>query len=409
MSNGEQAFRRPRIVDFSTHLSGPTASQLLTQMGADVIKVENARIGDGNRGMGPYIDGNGLLHVALNGGTRSLAIDRHSPNWDRVIAACARWADAVLVGTRPADARRRGLDFATMVRANPKLVYCSISGFGDAGPWRDFTAHGQTIDAFAGLVKLEKDGGGPRTLQGWRSTATTLGGVFAALGVYAALYNRDHGVDHAQYVSISLWGVGMWWSWRDSTMLANTGERWTEYTELGARYNLYATADDRVVLVAPSERKFWESFCDTLQLPEEFRAHGDWTASGMDHGEGPEYEEERKAIAERIAARPLAEWVKVFGGLQIPFAPLLTIEEALASEHALANGVMRTAMAGTTEVKVPATPVRMAPNDEPPSQQMPSVGSLPDLGANTDEVLAELGLGELSAADLRATPEASPA
>jgi crotonobetainyl-CoA:carnitine CoA-transferase CaiB-like acyl-CoA transferase len=296
-----------------------------------------------------------------------------------------------------------------MARANPRLVYCSISGFGDAGPWRDHTAHGQTIDALAGLVKLEKDGGAPRTMQGWRSTATTLGGVFAALGVYSALYRRDHGVDHAQYVSVSLWSAGMWWSWRDTTMLANTGNRWTEYTELGSRYSLYSTADDRVILVAPSERKFWEKFCDVLQLPDDVRTHGDWTASGMDHGEGPEYEAERAVIAERIASRPLAEWVKLLSAIEIPFAPLLTIEEALGSEHAAANGVMRAAMLGDTEVQIPATPVRFADADTPQSQVLPNAGGVPDIGADTDAVLAELGLGELSAADLRATPEASPA
>lgn len=398
MASGE---RRPRIVDFSTHLSGPMAAELLTQMGADVIKVENPRTGDGNRGMGPYIEGQGLLHVALNGGARSLAVDRHSPSWPRVIDACARWADAVLVGTRPADARRRGLDFATMARANPRLVYCSISGFGDAGPWRNYTAHGQTIDALAGLVRLEPGDGPPRTLSGWRSSGTTLGGVFAALGVYAALHRRDQGVDHAQYVSVSLWSCAMWWSWRDTTTLANTGQRWMEYTELGARYCMYRTADNRTILVAPSERRFWERFCDVLDLPEEMRNHGDWSQSGMDHGAGPEYEAERQLIAERMAQRPLAEWVELLEPQELPFAPVLTVEEALSSQHAADNGVMRAAQLDGSQVQVPATPVRIAETDEARPQQLPSVGRLSDLGGDTDSVLAELGLADLQAADLR--------
>jgi crotonobetainyl-CoA:carnitine CoA-transferase CaiB-like acyl-CoA transferase len=391
---------RPRIVDFSTHLSGPVASQLLTQMGADVVKVENPRTGDGNRGFGPFIDGTGLLHVALNGGTRSLTVDRHSPNWPRVIEACARWADAVLVGTRPADAQRRGLDFATMARANSRLVYCSISGFGDAGPWRDYTAHGQTIDALAGLVKLEPDGGPPRTMTGWRSSGTTLGGVFAALGVYAALYRRDHGVNHAQYVSVSLWSSAMWWSWRDTTMLANTGERWTEYTDLGSRYAMYRTGDDRVMLVAPMERRFWDRFCDILDLPDEHRNHGDWAASGMEQGKGPEFDAERSVITERLAQRPMAEWVELLQAQEIPFAPILTVEEALSSEHAAANGVMRPAAMNGGEVHVPATPMRIA-DSEPAPQQLGPVGRLPELGGDTDAVLAELGLADLRAADLR--------
>src|ERR1700685_1120205 len=91
-----------RIVDFSTHLSGPIASHLLQDLGADVIKVENSRTGDGNRGALPTTDNVDLMRLAPTPGTRSIAADRHSPAWPRLIDACARWADAVIVGTRPA-------------------------------------------------------------------------------------------------------------------------------------------------------------------------------------------------------------------------------------------------------------------------------------------------------------------
>ena len=91
--------RRPHVVDFSTHWSGPFASHILTDLGADVVKVENPSIGDGNRGLDPMIDGVGMVHVALNAGTRSLAFDRRSPDWPAVVGALARWADVVIVGT----------------------------------------------------------------------------------------------------------------------------------------------------------------------------------------------------------------------------------------------------------------------------------------------------------------------
>src|ERR1700749_5076919 len=121
---------RMRIADFSTHLSGPMASHLLAEAGADVIKVEHPVFGDGNRGMSPKIAGTGDFHIGLNSGARSLALSSRSPHWHDVIAACARWADAVIVGSRPVDARRRGLDFASIAAANPSIVYCSVSGYG---------------------------------------------------------------------------------------------------------------------------------------------------------------------------------------------------------------------------------------------------------------------------------------
>lgn len=381
----------PRIVDFSTHLSGPLATHLLSELGATVIKVENPRTGDGNRGDGELIEGVGVMHLALNSGARSLAIDRHSEEWPRVIAACAEWADAVVVGTRPSDARRRGMDFATMRAANPRLVYCSISGFGDAGPWRDYTAHGQTIDAFAGLVPIVPGDPQPHTRSGWRTTGTTLGGVFAAMGVLAALNRRERGVEHAQYVSVSLWQAAMWWSWRDLTTLANTGDPWLDYSDLGSRYSLYGTADDRVLLLAPIEQRFWERFCALLDLPDEWRGRGDWSASGMEHGAGPEHDDERRLIAERIGERTLDEWVPVLAAEEIPFAPLLTVADAMRSEHAEVNGVLRESSVGGKSLRIPAAPMRFAADDEIVGP-LPPMSSPPDLGQHSEEILAELGV-----------------
>jgi alpha-methylacyl-CoA racemase len=382
-----------RIVDFSTHLSGPLATHLLSELGATVIKVENPRTGDGNRGIFTVDEeGMGMLHLALNTGARSLAVDRRSDEWPEVIAACACWADAVVVGARPADARRRGMDFETMKAANPRLVYCSISGFGDHGPWRDLTAHGQTIDGFAGLVPVVPDGVQPVTQPGWRTAGTTLGGVFAALGILAAIHRRDHGTDHAQYVGVSLWHAAMWWSWRDMTMLANAGEPWLDYSDLGSRYSLYRGADGRVALCAPSERRFWLPFVDLLGLPAEWKDVGDWSRSGMDHGAGEDYAHERVAIAERFATRTIDEWAPLFAAAEIPFAPILTLEEAMTSEHAEVNGVMRaTTSADGTTYRIPAAPLNLAGDDNAAPRAEP-MAPPPAIGEHTAELLEELGV-----------------
>ncbi len=383
-----------RIVDFSTHLSGPLASHLLCELGADVIKVENPRTGDGNRGIFDVGGGMGMMHLALNSGARSLAVDRRSEQWPEVIAACARWADAVVVGARPVDARRRGMDFETMKAHNPSLIYCSISGFGDHGPWRDLTAHGQTIDGLAGQV-LTIDGEiQPETQPGWRTAGTTLGGVFAALGILAAVHRRDRGLDTAQYLGVSLWHSAMWWSWRDLTTLANTGERWLDYSDLGSRYSLYRTQDGHAALVAPSERRFWEPFVDLVGLPADWKSYGDWSGSGMDHGAGEPYAHERPVIAERIATRSLEHWTAVFAEAEIPFAPILSLDEAMHSEHARVNGVMRqTTTPDGRSYSLPASPIRISDNDREAVGAGP-IGPPPEIGADTESVLAELGLAQ---------------
>jgi crotonobetainyl-CoA:carnitine CoA-transferase CaiB-like acyl-CoA transferase len=387
-----------RIVDFSTHLSGPIASHLLMEMGATVIKIENPRTGDGNRGAFEVTNGVGLMHLALNSGTRSLAVDRHSKEWPQVVEACARWADAAVVGSRPVDARRRGMDFLTMQQANPDIIYCSISGFGDEGPWKDHTAHGQTIDSFAGLVPTVMGEFQPQTLGGWRTSGTTLGGVFAALGILNALLRRARGEARAQYLSVSLWQAAMWWSWRDLTMLANTGAPWLDYSDLGSRYSLYATSDDRVLLVAPVEQKFWHAFCDLIGLGTDYRSSGTWGLSGMEFGVGDTFTEERKRIAAAIGQRPLSEWTALLKNTDIPFAPVLTLGEAMASEHAAVNGLMRTTSVAGREFEIPASPIRTADGCETLTRPG-SLSSPPDIGEQSLEVLRELGLEDLARAE----------
>lgn len=384
----DKTSRPLRIVDFSTHLSGPLAAHLLTEMGAEVVKVENPRSGDGNRGNVPLIRGYGMMHLALNSGARSLTVDRRSDQWEETIAACAQWADAVLVGARPKDARKRGMDFETMAAHNPELIYVSLSGFGDQGPWKDYTAHGQTIDALAGLVPVEDGGLQPATRPGWRTAGTSLAGVFAALGVFAAARRRDQGHSEPQYLSVSLWGAAMWWNWRDITMLANTGEPWFDYSDIGSRYSLYWTKDRRVLLCAPTEKRFWESFVKILGLPAEWSEVGNWDP--MENGAGDEFAHERVAIAEALATRDLSHWVPLLEEAEIPFAPVLSIDDALNSDHAEANGVLRPTTLAGEPAQVPAIPIKWG--QRPEDQILGPLSAPPELGEHSEEIRKDLGL-----------------
>lgn len=387
-----------RIADFSTHLSGPMASHLLAEAGADVIKVEHPVFGDGNRGMSPKIAGTGDFHIGLNSGARSLAVSSRSAHWNEVVQACARWADAVIVGSRPADARKRGLDFASLSAVNPRLVYCAVSGYGLRGPWQDFPAHGQNVDALAGAVPVEESGGRLVTGKGWRSSGTTLAGVFAALGVLAALARRAE-QPGPQFVHVSLWHSAMWWRWRDLNDLANIGHPWPDYRDLGPRYSLYRTADDGVVLVCPLEEKFWTRFCGLLELPAAVASRGTWERSngGMDYGYPGEYE----LIAAAMIRKPREYWTAELERLGIPFAPVLDVAEAMNSEHAGANDLMRATSFHDQALKVVASPVQthIAP-DGGDLEPLPALTAAPGIGEQGAEILSELGLS-LSPEDVK--------
>lgn len=390
----------PRVVDFSVHFSGPIASRHMAQLGADVLKVEAPGRGDGNRWDAPRIDDASALHFYLSAGARSLVFDGRSPEWADVVAAACRWADVVVVGNTPARAAKLGIDVASVRAHNPEVVYCSITGYGLAGPWHDYPAHGLNTDAFAGAVPHEDDGGHPAAPARFRTAGTTFAGVEAALGIYAGLARQRAGLG-GQFVHVSVWESALAWQWRDTTIDMNLDEEWLQYRELGPRYAMYSTKDDKVLLVCPIEQRFWEAFCDLVELPAELRGRGDWT-HGADYGE--RYDDEAAIIQARMGTRTRDEWEQVLGGARIPIAPILDLREASRSEHAAANGAFAEAAYGDERVRVPTAPVSVtalgdlgeldrATLAEAHRRKGEGLRVAPRLGEHTDAALDELGVG----------------
>lgn len=401
MSSVNKRARGPRVADFSTHLPGPVASHQMVQLGADVIKIEHPKWGDGNRDVAPYFEGEGIHHLALNPGTRSLALDSKSPRWPQVVEALARWADVIIVGNRPSTAQRLGLDFQTLLRHNPQLIYCLISGYGIAGEWAGYPAHGLNVDALAGTIALEDRDGRTDTPEHYRSVGTTMAGIEAALGVYAALYQRSLG-GGGQVVHVSIWEAALSWMWRDTATFANTGASWPPYRSFGSRYAIYGARDGKAVLVCPTEKHFWERFCDALELPAEVRARGDWSG-GADMGAAYLDLGERELIQARFLTRPREEWVSLLARADIPFAPVLDWREAMLSEHAAENGVIAAYEHRGKQVHVPTVPVSVTPGSALSGQgyeglalahraKAAGIQRAPSLGEHNTEIFKELGL-----------------
>lgn len=375
-----------RVVDFSTHLSGPLAAHLLRHAGADVVRVEHPAFGDGNRGTAPFIAGVGNMHAAVSGGVRSITASTRSEQWSTLVRSAAQWADAVIVGGRQVDLQRRGIDFATIKSHNPRVVYCHITGYGLGGPWADRPAHGQNVDAVAGGVVPTRENGLLFTPKGMRTVGSSLAGVFAATGTLAALVRR--GADGpGEFVHCSLWQSAMWWSWRDLNMLANEDTGWQEYRDLGSRYAIYETSDGRAVLISPAERKFWDAFCDVAEMPQECRERGDWS-QGMDMG----YDDEREVIAGRMRMRDLETWSNLLAENDIPFSPILTLDEAMRSDHAEAVGLMVPSEVNGTPIRIVAPPWQHASVPEAVAPQ--AIPGPPQLGEHSASVLRDWGLGD---------------
>jgi len=371
-----------KVVDFTRYMPGPVASRLLRDLGADVIKVENPKTGDATRGFYPYIHGEGLFHVSLNPGIRSLAMSSRAPEWTQVIHALARWADVMLVGGLPEGLQKLGIDFDALCKVNPRIVHCNVTGYGEEGPLRALPAHGLNPDAYAGIVPLEWRDGLPFPHAAYHSAGAPLAGVFAALGILAALRRRDASGE-PQRLSVSLFGAAIWWNWRNVGTFANLGENWFSYGTFGGRYATYETSDRKIILVCPIEKVFWQTFCTILGLPDEWKERGKWGRNEMDHG--MDYPWERAEIATRIREKPRDHWEQEFVRAKIPFACVLTLEETLQSEQVRATGAMREVSVHGQKARIPSMPVHFAGAQE-------EILSTPDLGEHTEEILAELGI-----------------
>jgi crotonobetainyl-CoA:carnitine CoA-transferase CaiB-like acyl-CoA transferase len=374
-----------KVADFSTHVSGPTASLFLRAVGAEVVKVENPRSGDGNRMMSqsPQVGGASIYHHALNWGAKSVAVDARSAGWGGWVAAMAGWADVVIVGGRPSDTRRLGLDRASIAAHNPRAIHCHISGYGPTGPWAERAAHGQNADALAGLVDLTRDEAGDPVPVGWRPAGTSFAGVSAAIGILGALVHRA-ATGTVLAVETSLWESALWWNWREITAAATVGESWGKITDFGSRYCTYRTSDDRAILIAAIEQKFWEQLCDALGLPD-LRERGDWS-SRYDFGAAGSDGPERRRLATVLRSRTLADWIAVLEPAGVPFCEILTATDVLQTDQFAHVG-----MIVDVEASGPALrpPLRLLSGTEPAPD---AARRLPELGEHTEEFRRLFGL-----------------
>jgi len=381
-----------RVVDFTRRIPGPVASRVLVDLGATVIRVERPGNGDGTRAMAPFIHGRGLFHVALSGGIRSLSVSARSPHWGRVVKACVQWADAVLVGGLPDGLKKMGVDFESLVAHNPRIIHCNLTGYGEHGPLSTLPAHGVNPDAYAGLVPLDNLDGQTEISGSYQSVGSPLSGVFGALGVLAALRRRDE-TGEAQRISVSLFGAALWWNWRHVVAVANTGKPWWNYRDFGGRYMTYRTKDGKVILVCPIEQRFWEIFCDELRLPQDWRSRGWWgEKTHVDHGVS--YPWEKPAIADVIVKQTLDYWIATFTRINVPFAPILSVEDALAGEHVQATGAIRTVRVNGQDAKIPSLPIKFSSDQSEVDTE--STLTTPEIGEHNAEILREIGLSGLN-------------
>jgi crotonobetainyl-CoA:carnitine CoA-transferase CaiB-like acyl-CoA transferase len=340
------------VLDFSTLLPGPMASLLLAEAGAEVIKIERPGSGEDMRAYAPLWGQDSASFALLNRGKASLALDLKDPADRAHLDPLLARADILIEQFRPGVMERLGLGYETLAKAHPRLIYCSITGYGQTGPNRDRAGHDLNYVGDSGLLSL---GSGPSAspVVPPALIADIAGGAYpAVMNILLALRERDAS-GRGRHLDVAMadnvfpflfWALGSGFA---------TG-RWPGNAEDllsggTARYRLYPTADGRLLAAAPIEQKFWESFCEAIELPLGLRDDARDPAATIE------------AVTSRIRTRDAAHWRSVFAQRDCCCTVVATLAEAVADPHVRARGLFGRKLANEAGAEMPALPVPIDP------------------------------------------------
>ncbi|MFH1150443.1 MAG: CaiB/BaiF CoA-transferase family protein [Actinomycetota bacterium] len=368
-----------RILDLTRLLPGPFCTLLLSDMGAEVIKVEDTQGGDYVRWNPPITDsGMSIHHHVLNRNKRSIAIDLKNKEGRELLLELAGWAEVLVEQFRPGVMERLGLDFDTIREVNPAIVYCSITGYGQDGPYRDVAGHDANYLGYAGVLGINGPKGGPPMICGVQIADLGAGGMFGALSILAA-YTYARRTGEGQHVDVSMLDGSAAW------LTINTGDfllggpspgRGEQMLHGAAPfYSIYEAADGYMA-VGAIEEKFWRRTCELLGVPE----YADRQFSIE------MYDEIFDRLRETFKSRTRAEWMEVFGGEDTCVSPILSLEEAAADPqmvHRRMLPMVEDPKLGT--VRTIGAPVKFSLGEWSIERSAPS------LGEHTDEILLMLG------------------
>jgi len=367
-----------KVLDLSRVLAGPWCGMTLADLGAEVIKVESFD-GDDTRGMGPpYIGEISAYFSCANRGKRSICIDLHKPQSAAVIHALVQQADVLIENFRTGTAERLGVGYATMSAINPRLIYCSISGYGRTGPDAERAGYDYAVQAEGGLMAITgaRDGQPNKVAV---AVVDLAAGQNATIAILAALQQR-HGSGRGQHVAVSLFDTQLSWLANIGAGVLFTGEDAPRFGNEHASivpYQAFDAADQAFVLTVANE-KLWHALCITVGHPE-------WVADPRFCSNSLRVLN-RKSVTDNLqcifSTQPVAHWLGAFKTHGIPCAPINSVKQALHSELAKANGNVR----DIDGIPVVASPLKL---DDSPVQYRQAP---PQLGEHSQAIMQELGL-----------------
>jgi crotonobetainyl-CoA:carnitine CoA-transferase CaiB-like acyl-CoA transferase len=367
-----------RILDLSRMLPGPYCSMMLADLGAEVIKIEEPTIGDPTRRSPPMIDGRSAPFAQVNRNKKSVAIDLKQTQGRDIFMKLAAQADCVLEQFRPGVVDRLGINYAAVAQVNPRIVYCSLTGFGQDGPHGERSGHDLNYLALSGVLGLTTDEGGKPVIPGVQ-VADLAGGMVTGFAILAALLARER-TGRGQYIDVSMFDVmlSMLPIPASNQLAGNTIPVGGKYVLSGAYpfYNVYETRDGKFMTLGALEPKFWANFCMKVERQ-------DLIARQFDSGEQrAELFEEARSI---FKSRTQSEWVEVMRDADCCCEPVLSMSEAFEHAQTRAREMVRRSKSLTDQLGF-----SYKLSDTPPRETSPA----PELGQHTAEILESVGVSK---------------
>ncbi|MFQ5380182.1 MAG: CaiB/BaiF CoA transferase family protein [Dehalococcoidia bacterium] len=369
------------IIDFTRYQQGPYATVMLSDLGADVIKVEERTNGDLGRSLGLQPDGWCTYFEAHNRNKRSLTLDVRTEAGRDVIYRLVEKADVVADNFRPGVMKRLGLDWESLSRINPRIITASASGFGSEGPKADRPSFDVIGQAVGGLMVLEGGGPGEVPHSVGAGLADQVGAMVFALGISTAIIARElNGI--GQHVDVSLLGSQIALQGLPILGFLRTGEQNLSRQRQNPLFTYFPCANDEYLVLGILDPKWWPDLCkvldrEDLAADERFATPFDrfWNAEAL-----------LSELDSAFRTRPRVEWMKLLDDADIPHGPVNDYASMASEPQVIANRYVTTLEHPTFgEIRVVGTPIRMSRSETGPRS------TAPELGQHTEEILLAAG------------------
>ena len=393
-----KALEGVRVVDLTRALAGPYCTMMLGDYGADVLKIELPKLGDDTRRWGPpFIVEESAYFLAINRNKRSLTLNLRHERGREIFMEMARKADVVVENFTPGVVERLGIDYDVVKAVNPGIVYCSISGFGQTGPYKHKSAYDQVMQGLGGIMSLTGEPDRPPVKMGVALTDIGAGMLAAYAIVTAMLHRKSHGDQEGQYIDISMLDLQVAWLTYMAGYYFATGKN---PQKVGAEhptlvpYQAFMCQDGKYVNVAVGSERLWERFCKAMAMED--------LLNNSDYTQNSDRVRNRSNLVPLLQVeflkKPVSDWIRQLGDGGVPCGPINDLSDVFSDPHVLARDML---------VEIPHPTLDKLKQTGIPIKFSQTKGSIerhpPLLGEHTREILLEIGY---STDDLEALEQA---